>query len=152
MLTDQPVALGAPLAPMHNPFAELGGVAAPDDAYVFDLPSTFDELSLRYRAETRRIDRSKMRKLEVAGAVTFRFAETPEERVAMTADILDRKAAQLAVQGIVSIFAELGSTATLIWRWRHCLPNGNCSTSPNCGSTVRFSPAASAIAARAGRR
>lgn len=106
MLTDQPVALGAPLAPMHNPFAELGGVAAPDDAYVFDLPSTFDELSLRYRAETRRIDRSKMRKLEAAGAVTFRFAETPEERVAMTADILDRKAAQLAVQGIVSIFAE----------------------------------------------
>ncbi|PKQ05011.1 MAG: hypothetical protein CVT72_10805 [Alphaproteobacteria bacterium HGW-Alphaproteobacteria-11] len=106
MLTDQPVALGAPLAPLHNPFAELGGMAAPDEAYVFDLPATFDEFALRYRAETRRIDRSKMRKLEAAGAVTFRFAETPDECVAMTADILDRKAAQLAAQGVRSIFSE----------------------------------------------
>ncbi|MBX3493775.1 MAG: GNAT family N-acetyltransferase [Parvibaculum sp.] len=106
MLTDQPVVLGAPLAPLRNPFAELGGVAAPDEAYVFDLPATFDEFALRYRAETRRIDRSKMRKLEASGAVTFRFAETPEECVAMTGEILSRKAAQLAAQGIRSIFSE----------------------------------------------
>ncbi len=108
MLTDQPVALGSPLAPVCNPFAELGGGAAPDDAYVFDLPATFDEFALRYRPETRRIDRSKMRKLEAAGAVTFRFAETPDECVAMTAEILTRKAAQLAAQGINSIFDEPG--------------------------------------------
>ncbi|MDO8839932.1 MAG: GNAT family N-acetyltransferase [Parvibaculum sp.] len=108
MLTNQPLALGTPLAPVRNPFVELGGVAAPDDAYVFDLPATFDEFALRYRPETRRIDRSKMRKLEASGAVTFRFAETPEECVAMTAEILSRKAAQLAAQGIRSIFTEPG--------------------------------------------
>jgi len=108
MLTDLPVAFGAPLAPLCNPFAELGGVAAPDEAYVFDLPATFDEFALRYRPETRRTDRSKMRKLEAAGAVTFRFAETPDECVVMTGEILSRKAAQLAAQGIRSIFAEPG--------------------------------------------
>ncbi|MEX0840247.1 MAG: GNAT family N-acetyltransferase [Parvibaculum sp.] len=106
MLTDQPAALGAPFAPEPNPFMELGGMAAPDEAYVFDLPASFEDFSLRYRAETRRIDRAKMRKLEAAGEVTFRFAETPEECVAMTAEILARKAAQLARQGIHSIFSE----------------------------------------------
>lgn len=108
MLMDQPVALGAPLAPLRNPFAELGGVAAPDEAYVFDLPAAFDEFARRYRPETRRTDRSKMRKLEAAGRVTFRFAATPEECVAMTGEILTRKATQLAAQGIRSIFAEPG--------------------------------------------
>ena len=106
MLTDQPVSLGTPDAPVANPLMELGGVAAPDDAYVFDLPASFEELTLRYRAETRRIDRSKMRKLEASGDLVFRFAETPEECVAMTDEILARKAAQLAAQGIASIFAE----------------------------------------------
>lgn len=106
MLTDQPVSLGTPDAPVANPLMALGGVAAADDAYVFDLPPSFEELTLRYRAETRRIDRSKMRKLEAAGNLDFRFAETPEECVVMTREILARKAAQLAAQGINSIFAE----------------------------------------------
>lgn len=106
MLDNQPLWLGTASAPVANPFASLKGAPAPDAAYVFDLPSTFEAFSQRYRAETRRIDRSKMRKLEAAGEVTFRFAETVAERVAMTGDILDRKAAQLAAQGISSIFEE----------------------------------------------
>lgn len=104
MLDNQPMRLGTAAAPVANPFASLKGMAAPDAAYVFDLPSTFEEFSQRYRAETRRIDRSKFRKLEAAGEVTFRFAETADEMVAMTEGILARKAAQLAAQGISSIF------------------------------------------------
>ncbi|MDP3329663.1 GNAT family N-acetyltransferase [Parvibaculum sp.] len=106
MLDSQPVALGAPSAPLANPFAALKGAPAPDAAYVFDLPSTFEEFSQRYRPETRRIDRSKFRKLEAMGDVTFRFAERADEMVAMTDEILGRKAAQLAAQGISSIFGE----------------------------------------------
>lgn len=106
MLDSQPVSLGTPSAPLGNPFAALSSSPAPDAAYVFDLPSTFEEFSQRYRAETRRIDRSKLRKLEAEGEVTFRFAETADERVAMAQDILARKAAQLAAQGISSIFED----------------------------------------------
>ncbi|MDZ4380065.1 MAG: GNAT family N-acetyltransferase [Parvibaculum sp.] len=106
MLDSQPVSLGTPSAPLGNPFAALSSSPAPDAAYVFGLPSSFEEFSQRYRPETRRIDRSKFRKLEAAGDVTFRFAETAEERIAMTEDILSRKAAQLAAQGISSIFED----------------------------------------------
>lgn len=106
MLDSQPVSLGTPSAPLGNPFAALSSSPAPDAAYVFDLPSTFEEFSQRYRAETRRIDRSKFRKLDAAGEVTFRIAETADERIAMAQDILARKAAQLAAQGISSIFED----------------------------------------------
>ena len=120
MLDGQPVSLGTPSAPLGNPFAALSSSPAPDAAYVFDLPSSFDEFSQRYRAETRRIDRSKFRKLEAAGEVTFRFAETAEERVAMAEDILARKGAQLAAQGISSIFGEEDYLAA--WRDLAALP------------------------------
>lgn len=120
MLDSQPVSLGTPSAPAANPFAALSSSPAPDAAYVFDLPSSFDEFSQRYRAETRRIDRSKFRKLEAAGEVTFRFAETAEERVAMAEDILARKGAQLAAQGISSIFGEEDYLAA--WRDLAALP------------------------------
>lgn len=120
MLDSQPVSLGTPSAPAANPFAALSSSPAPDAAYVFDLPSTFEEFSQRYRAETRRIDRAKFRKLEAAGEVTFRFAETAEERVAMAEDILARKAAQLAAQGISSIFGEEDYLAA--WRDLAALP------------------------------
>ncbi|MEQ9795672.1 GNAT family N-acetyltransferase [Parvibaculum sp.] len=120
VMEDQPVSLGTPGAPFANPFAGLGGAAAPDAAYVFDLPETFDAFSQRYRAETRRIDRSKMRKLEAEGEVTFRFAETPDERLAMVEDILARKAAQLAAQGISSIFDDECHLAA--WRELAMLP------------------------------
>ena len=120
MLDSQPVSLGTPSAPAANPFAALSSSPAPDAAYVFDLPSSFDEFSQRYRAETRRIDRAKFRKLEAAGEVTFRFAETAEERVAMAEDILARKAAQLAAQGISSIFGEEDYLAA--WRDLAALP------------------------------
>lgn len=120
VMQDQPVSLGTPGAPVANPFAATGGAPAPDAAYVFDLPATFEEFSQRYRAETRRADRSKMRKLEAEGEVTFRFAETPEEMLAMTEEILARKAAQLAAQGISSIFDEEGYLAA--WRELALLP------------------------------
>jgi len=120
MLDSQPVSLGTPSAPLGNPFAALSSSPAPDAAYVFDLPTTFEEFSQRYRAETRRIDRSKFRKLEAAGEVTFRFAETAEERVAMAEDILARKGAQLAAQGISSIFGEEDYLAA--WRDLAALP------------------------------
>jgi len=120
MLDSQPVSLGTPSAPLGNPFAALSPSPAPDAAYVFDLPSTFEEFSQRYRPETRRIDRSKFRKLDAAGEVTFRFAETAQERVAMAEDILSRKAAQLAAQGISSIFGEADYLAA--WRDLAALP------------------------------
>ncbi len=119
-LTDQPVSLGTPAAPVANPFAAFAGTAAPDAAYVFDLPATFEDFSQRYRAETRRIDRSKMRKLEAEGEVTFRFAGTPEETLAMVEGILARKAAQLAAQGISSIFDDEKHLA--VWRELAMLP------------------------------
>ncbi|MEQ8267250.1 MAG: GNAT family N-acetyltransferase [Parvibaculum sp.] len=120
MLDNQPLWLGTASAPVANPFASLKGAPAPDAAYVFDLPPTFDDFSQRYRAETRRIDRSKMRKLEAAGEVSFRFAATADERVAMTEEILLRKAAQLAAQGISSIFSEESYRAA--WRELAALP------------------------------
>ncbi|ABS63896.1 conserved hypothetical protein [Parvibaculum lavamentivorans DS-1] len=120
MLESQPVWLGSPSAPLANPFAGLAGGAAPDAAYVFDLPSTFEAFSQRYRAETRRIDRSKMRKLEAMGEVTFRFAETAAETLEMTENILARKAAQLAAQGISSIFEKENYLAA--WRELAALP------------------------------
>lgn len=120
MLDSQPVSLGTPSTPAGNPFAALSSSPAPDAAYVFDLPSTFEEFSQRYRPETRRIDRSKFRKLDAAGEVTFRIAETAEERAAMAQDILARKAAQLAAQGISSIFGEADYLAA--WRDLAALP------------------------------
>lgn len=104
MLKSQPVTLGAPSAPVANPFASLPGAPAPDAAYLFDLPPDFETFSQRYRAETRRIDRAKLRKLEAKGEVTFRHAETPDEMISMVEGILARKAEQLAAQGITSIF------------------------------------------------
>ncbi|MFN4228673.1 GNAT family N-acetyltransferase [Parvibaculum sp.] len=121
MLDSQPVSLGTPAAPFGNPFAALSASPAPDAAYVFDLPETFEEFSQRYRAETRRIDRSKFRKLEAEGEVSFRIAATPEERVAMTEEILARKAEQLAQQGISSIFEEENYLAA--WRDLAGLPD-----------------------------
>lgn len=106
LLENQPVSLGTPEAPFGNPFAALGGDVAPDAAWVFGLPDDFDAFTRRYRAETRRADRSKLKKLEAEGEVTFRLAETPEERVAMVDETLRRKAAQLAAQGIASIFSD----------------------------------------------
>lgn len=120
MLENQPLSLGLASAPTANPFAKIATSPAPDAAYVFDLPETFEEFSQRYRPETRRIDRSKFRKLEAAGDVTFRIAATAEERVAMTESILARKAAQLAGQGIASIFAEENYLAA--WRELAALP------------------------------
>ena len=120
MLDGQPVSLGTPSAPLGNPFAALSSSPAPDAAYVFDLPSSFDEFSQRYRAETRRIDRSKFRKLEAAGEVTFRFAATPDERLGMVNETLARKAGQLAAQGISSIFGEEDYLAA--WRDLAALP------------------------------
>lgn len=106
LLENQPVSLGTPDAPFANPFAALGGELAPDAAYVFDLPADFETFTLRYRAETRRADRSKLKKLEAEGEVTFRYAATPGEREAMVNETLKRKAAQLAEQGIPSIFSD----------------------------------------------
>ncbi|MFN4354741.1 GNAT family N-acetyltransferase [Parvibaculum sp.] len=106
LLENQPLSLGTPDAPFDNPFAALGGELAPDVAYVFDLPGDFETFTLRYRAETRRADRSKLKKLEAEGELTFRFAVTPEERMAMVSETLARKAAQLAAQGIPSIFSD----------------------------------------------
>ncbi|MAM94272.1 GNAT family N-acetyltransferase [Parvibaculum sp.] len=124
MLDSQPVSLGPPGAPLDNPFAGLSTSPAPDAAYVFDLPPTFEEFSQRYRAETRRIDRSKFRKLDAAGEVSFRIAETVEERVAMTQSILARKAAQLSAQGISSIFEEEDYLAA--WHDLAALPDERC--------------------------
>lgn len=120
MLENQPLTLGLASAPTANPFAEIAASPAPDAAYVFGLPATFEEFSQRYRPETRRIDRSKFRKLEAAGEVSFRFAGTAEERVAMMEGILARKAEQLAAQGISSIFAEENHLAA--WRELAALP------------------------------
>ncbi len=106
LLENQPLSLGTPEAVFDNPFAALGGNVAPDAAYVFGLPDDFDVFARRYRAETRRADRSKLKKLEAEGDVTFRFADTPEERLAMVEETLRRKAAQLAAQGIGSIFSD----------------------------------------------
>ncbi|MBX3508139.1 MAG: GNAT family N-acetyltransferase [Parvibaculum sp.] len=106
LLENQPVSLGTPETPFGNPFAALGGDEAPDAAWVFELPGDFDTFTKRYRAETRRADRSKLKKLEAEGEVTFRFAATPEERLAMVEETLARKAAQLAAQGIASIFSD----------------------------------------------
>lgn len=120
LLEDQPVSLGTPERPVANPFAALARDEAPDAAYVFDLPGDFESFTKRYRAETRRADRSKWRKLEAEGGVTFRFAETPQERLAMVEDILARKAVQLAAQGISSIFTDEHHLA--VWRDLALLP------------------------------
>ena len=106
LLEDQPVSLGTPERPVANPFAALARDEAPDAAYVFDLPTDFESFTRRYRPETRRADRSKWRKLEAEGEVTFRFAASPEERREMTGRILARKAVQLSAQGISSIFTD----------------------------------------------
>ncbi|MAB13728.1 GNAT family N-acetyltransferase [Parvibaculum sp.] len=113
---NQPAMLGE----LRNPFAVLPGAEAPDEAYLFDLPDSFEELTHRYRAETRRMDRSKLRKLEAQGEVTFEFAESQDELVEMTEEILMRKADQLAAQGISSIFQDPAHRAA--WRALAALP------------------------------
>ncbi len=120
MLENQPVSLGSPSAPVANPFALLPGARAPDAAYLFDLPPDFETFSQRYRAETRRIDRAKLRKLEAKGEVTFRHAETPGDMISMVEGILARKAEQLAAQGITSIFDDPDYLAA--WRDLAALP------------------------------
>ena len=102
VLENQPVLLGL----AANPFIELGGHEAPDSGYVFALPATWEEFAARNRPETRRMDRSKERRLAEQGALHFRIAATPEEAVCMAEDILERKAGQLRAQGIASIFEE----------------------------------------------
>ncbi|MGB5093162.1 MAG: GNAT family N-acetyltransferase [Parvibaculum sp.] len=101
-LEDQPQFVGAAL----NPFAELETQTAPDKAYVFHLPTSFEELTHRYRPETRRIDRSKARKLAERGKVAFRILRPGIEAVQKLDQILDQKAAQLRAQGIHSIFED----------------------------------------------
>lgn len=102
LFENQPERLGE----TPNPFVALGGERSPDGGYVFALPADYEELSRRFRPETRRSDRAKERKLEGRGALAFRIAATPEEARAMARDILDAKAAQLRAQGIASIFEE----------------------------------------------
>tara|TARA_R110000824_G_scaffold390760_8_gene587774 strand:+ start:25536 stop:26825 length:1290 start_codon:yes stop_codon:yes gene_type:complete len=109
-LENQPSHIGY----VPNPFASLDGDAAADDGYVFDLPDTYDGFVQSFRAETRRADRSKLRKLEALGRLEFRIAQTQDEARRMTADILDRKAAQLRAQGIASIFEDAGYRAAYI--------------------------------------
>lgn len=102
VLENQPALLGV----AANPFVELGGHEAPDAGYVFALPATWDELAARNRPETRRMDRSKERRLAEQGELCFRIAATPGETARMTGEILERKARQLRAQGIASIFEE----------------------------------------------
>src|SRR3546814_15023960 len=79
-----------------------------------DLPSSYEDFTSSFSAGTRRADRAKQRKLEGLGRVEFRIAETGDEARRMTADILDRKAAQLRAQGISSIFEDAGYCAAYI--------------------------------------
>lgn len=109
-LENQPEFIGDHL----NPFIALGGERAPDAGFVFALPSTYEEFTTRFRPETRRNDRSKERRLGAMGNLQFHIAETPLEARRMTADLLDRKAAQLRAQGIFSIFEDAGYRAAYI--------------------------------------
>ena len=109
-LENQPSHIGA----LVNPFAMLDGEAAPDEGFVIDLPSTYEEFTQQFRSATRRADRAKERKLVQAGKLEFRIAEDADEARRMTADILDRKAAQLRAQGIASIFEDAGYRAAYI--------------------------------------
>lgn len=106
-LEDQPQFVGGAL----NPFAELESQPAPDKAYAFHLPMSFEELTLRYRPETRRIDRSKARKLAERGKVVFRIVPPGVEAIQKLDQILDQKAAQLRAQGIHSIFEDASHRA-----------------------------------------
>lgn len=109
-LENQPSHIGLSV----NPFASLAGELAPDDGYVFPLPSTYEEFAQGFRPETRRADRAKERKLEAMGRLEFKIAETAEEARLMVADILDRKATQLRAQGIASIFEDAGYRAAYV--------------------------------------
>jgi CelD/BcsL family acetyltransferase involved in cellulose biosynthesis len=109
-LENQPALLGV----AANPFADLGGVAAPDAGYVFALPPTYEALTARFRPETRRTDKVKERRLAAWGNLEFRIAESGEEALRMAADILDRKAAQLRAQGVASIFSDEAHRAAFL--------------------------------------
>lgn len=109
-LENQPSHIGLSI----NPFASLNGEAAPDHGYVFKLPSSYEEFTQAFRAETRRADRSKERKLEAMGRLEFKIAETADEARLMVADILDRKAVQLRAQGVSSIFEDAGYRAAYV--------------------------------------
>ena len=109
-LENQPSHIGT----VANPFAALDSELAADEAYVVELPSTYEEFTQRFRAATRRADRAKERKLDQAGKLEFHIAENAAEARRMTADILDRKAAQLRAQGIASIFEDAGYRAAYI--------------------------------------
>lgn len=101
-LEDQPEYVTGSL----NPFATLDSQPSADKAYVFSLPDTFEELTMRYRPETRRIDRAKARKLNALGKVDFRIIRPGVEAAMKLDEILDHKAAQLRAQGIASIFED----------------------------------------------
>lgn len=109
-LENQPSHIGL----VANPFAALAGDPAPDEGYIFALPKTYEEVAQNFRPSTRRSDRAKERKLAKLGKLEFRVAETSEDARRMTADILDRKAAQLRAQGIGSIFEDAGYRAAYI--------------------------------------
>ncbi|MBI1261133.1 MAG: GNAT family N-acetyltransferase [Rhizobiales bacterium] len=101
-LEDQPEFVAGAL----NPFATLDSQPSADKAYVFSLPDTFEELTMRYRPETRRIDRAKARKLSALGKVAFRTIRPGVEAALKLDEILDHKAAQLRAQGVHSIFED----------------------------------------------
>lgn len=109
-LENQPSHIGLTV----NPFTVLAGDPAPDAGYIFALPSSVDEFHSTFRADTRRADRAKWRKLEALGDLEFRVAANGEEARLMAADILDRKATQLRAQGISSIFDDAGYRAAYI--------------------------------------
>jgi len=109
-LENQPSHIGLTV----NPFVTLAGDPAPDAGYVFALPSSVDAFHATFRADTRRADRAKWRKLAALGDLEFRVAQTGEEARLMAADILDRKATQLRMQGITSIFEDAGYRAAYI--------------------------------------
>lgn len=109
-LENQPSHIGM----VVNPFVSLVGDVAPDEGYVFGLPSSYEEFAQAFRPETRRADRAKLRKLEALGRVEFRITETGDEARAMVVDILDRKAAQLRAQGVTSIFEDAGYRAAYV--------------------------------------
>jgi CelD/BcsL family acetyltransferase involved in cellulose biosynthesis len=87
-----------------NPFAQLRRQLAPDSGYAVTLGDFATLYEQRFSKRSRRILNVKERKLTKAGALTYGWAETRDDRLRLIDIFFVQKARQFAAQGVRDIF------------------------------------------------
>jgi CelD/BcsL family acetyltransferase involved in cellulose biosynthesis len=87
-----------------NPFAKLSQRLAPSNGHAVTLGDFATLYEKRFSKRSRRILNLKERKLAEAGALTYGWAETRDERLQLVETLFAQKARQFAAIGVNNIF------------------------------------------------